>query len=627
MRFLKNWRYTNDLALIDAALLVALAPVILVVKLPMQLFVLVAVGFIWQKRRSWQYVLLFLGAVAVGVSFFALFASTDLSRFRIFVEFIISLLLVAVAVQRLQERLNFYLLISPFLLMSLGLFYYESISALFFTILQLFIFTVLLLHSRMRQGLLDAVRMGVIVFFISAPVIVVLFLFFPRISFDTKDFGFKGRQLGAAGHDGQMYVDDRALKVLSKEVVMEVEFPSGFPSSQLYFRGSVLYENEGNSWVETDNPPNARPLAQKEEFITYNVTLYPHYKTYLYALDYPVSLPKKAKLERGYVLKAQKPIFQTKRYEMRSAQNYRSLQNSIDPQALHYDADKNPQTRKAAKKLRGIDEPAKRLEALKDLFRKQKLRYSLEPPAYDLQNYVDAFLFDQRVGYCVHFASAFAVSARMAGLPARVVTGYKANMQNRVENYIVIRREDAHAWTEIYLPKQGWVRVEATALTAGGQSGEEGALEAVDRVKTAPDPWELRLLYLKYRIQSWVLHYNYLKQQDFFTKLLRDRQFLTLFVLSVLFLAVLGVSIFALLRKTRCKDPAVCLMQKLLAHLQKRGVVKDRSRSLHGFLSAQRDPGLEQIDRLYHRIEFAPDAHKKELKTLKRLIERYIKEQ
>ena len=40
------------------------------------------------------------------------------------------------------------------------------------------------------------------------------------------------------------------------------------------------------------------------------------------------------------------------------------------------------------------------------------------------------FLFDEKRGYCEHFASAMAVMARSAGIPARVVTGYGGGSYN-----------------------------------------------------------------------------------------------------------------------------------------------------------------------------------------------------
>ena len=86
------------------------------------------------------------------------------------------------------------------------------------------------------------------------------------------------------------------------------------------------------------------------------------------------------------------------------------------------------------------------------------------PPAG--RNEVDDFLFDRRAGYCEHFSSAFVVLMRAAGVPARVVTGYAGAYRNPVGGYWLVRKSDAHAWAEIWLPARGWVRVDPTAAVA-----------------------------------------------------------------------------------------------------------------------------------------------------------------
>ncbi len=72
-------------------------------------------------------------------------------------------------------------------------------------------------------------------------------------------------------------------------------------------------------------------------------------------------------------------------------------------------------------------EEPKRAQAVMDFFKAQSLTYTLKPDALDTNHTTDSFLFDKRRGYCVHFASSFVTMARMAGIPARMVTGYKAD--------------------------------------------------------------------------------------------------------------------------------------------------------------------------------------------------------
>ena len=98
-------------------------------------------------------------------------------------------------------------------------------------------------------------------------------------------------------------------------------------------------------------------------------------------------------------------------------------------------------------------------------FRDEEYFYTLEPPRLQLDS-VDDFLFNTRRGFCEHFASAFTMLARAAGIPARVVTGYQGGEYNPMGGYLLIRQSDAHAWSEVWLEGRGWVRVDPTAAVA-----------------------------------------------------------------------------------------------------------------------------------------------------------------
>lgn len=72
------------------------------------------------------------------------------------------------------------------------------------------------------------------------------------------------------------------------------------------------------------------------------------------------------------------------------------------------------------------------------------------------------FLLDDRRGHCEYFASATALLSRAAGVPARVVIGYRVAEENPLGDYWVVREKNAHAWAEVYLPGKGFVTVDAT---------------------------------------------------------------------------------------------------------------------------------------------------------------------
>ena len=69
------------------------------------------------------------------------------------------------------------------------------------------------------------------------------------------------------------------------------------------------------------------------------------------------------------------------------------------------------------------------------MFTQQPFYYTLTPPKL-ADDSVDAFLFETKRGFCEHYASAFAVLMRAAGIPARVVTGYQGGTFNRLRGLL-----------------------------------------------------------------------------------------------------------------------------------------------------------------------------------------------
>lgn len=89
-------------------------------------------------------------------------------------------------------------------------------------------------------------------------------------------------------------------------------------------------------------------------------------------------------------------------------------------------------------------------------------RYSLNTTAAGpADDTVDAFLFHSKTGYCVHFATAFVILARLDGIPARYVTGFLVYLPQDGTTTTVTGLS-AHAWAEVWVPKRGWVTEEAT---------------------------------------------------------------------------------------------------------------------------------------------------------------------
>jgi len=107
----------------------------------------------------------------------------------------------------------------------------------------------------------------------------------------------------------------------------------------------------------------------------------------------------------------------------------------------------------------------------------KRFRYTLTPPAVSGTDALSSFLFTTRAGFCQQFAGAYAVLARIDGLPTRLAVGFTTGSSEPHDGYSVTGA-DAHSWPEVYLgPAAGWVSFEPTpastdeALGAGVFNG------------------------------------------------------------------------------------------------------------------------------------------------------------
>lgn len=298
--------------LLDIAIILSIIPHIFVMKLFMVLYIAIALIFILKKNKSSkdQYILMLIGLLLISISFFNNYNFSNFSRMQFFVSLVSSLLIYAVTLQKLKDDINIYLKISPSLLMLLSFFFYNSITMLIYTIFVLFIFTLLMIWMRMDAKLIELIKLTSRLFVLSLPVVVILFLVFPRISFKKAEFGFRADTYNASGYDGKMDVSSKGIS-LSNKVVMEVFFENEkISDAQLYFRGSTLYKEVGGEWVKSDMKLPPDRLSDIANVIKYDITLYPHADKWVYTLDLPFIQTQDTYLEYDYTLKSKKPVYE-----------------------------------------------------------------------------------------------------------------------------------------------------------------------------------------------------------------------------------------------------------------------------------------------------------------------------
>ncbi|MET0421295.1 MAG: DUF3488 and transglutaminase-like domain-containing protein [Acidimicrobiia bacterium] len=136
----------------------------------------------------------------------------------------------------------------------------------------------------------------------------------------------------------------------------------------------------------------------------------------------------------------------------------------------------------------GATTPYAQAEALRNFFRTAGFVYDLSVDPVDTPDAVATFLRDQR-GFCVQFATAYAVMARSLGIPTRIAVGFTPGTV-RDGTYHVFTH-DAHAWPEVWLAGMGWTHMfdptppagtVANATSGGSALPRESAITPVQAV-------------------------------------------------------------------------------------------------------------------------------------------------
>jgi len=251
---------------------------------------------------------------------------------------------------------------------------------------------------------------------------------------------------------------------------------------------------------------------------------------WLFAIDLPAKLPPNAVLTEDYQLLSQRPVDVRQRYEMTSNLGYRmgvDQSPALMQRALRLPSGGNPRSVELGQSIRkASSSDADAVNRALNLFRNQLFFYTLVPPELG-RNPVDEFLFETRRGFCEHYASAFVFLMRAAGVPARVVTGYQGGEINPLGDYLIVRQSEAHAWAEVWLTGQGWVRVDPTGAVSPTRI-EAGIAAAMPRGEPLPSAVrsDFQLLkQLRFTLDAvanswnqWVLGYTPDRQSKFLSR-------------------------------------------------------------------------------------------------------------
>jgi transglutaminase-like putative cysteine protease len=479
------------------------------------------------------------------------------------------------------------------------------------------------------------------------PLMAAFFLLFPRVQGPLWALPSDARS-GASGLSDTMAPGNISNLIKSDALAFRVSFEGERPPySAMYWRGPVLADFDGVSWKMLGyGQMGDLKYARAENPVRYTVTLEPSNKNWLFALDVPAAAPKGSFALSDLQLRSHRPVDQRLRYDMQSYLSYKYGEQTGPLQLrwnTRFDESRNPRTVALGRQwARELQDPRAILQRAIQLYNRE-FTYTLEPPLLDMRDPYDDFLFNTRRGFCEHYAGSFALLMRAAGIPARVVTGYQGGEVNPFNQELIVRQADAHAWTEIWMQGEGWVRVDPTAAVSPlrVESGVNAALGPIGVFPSMIAADKLGLLAgMRYGWQmvnsqwdQWVIGYNMDKQRQFFADLgfpSADWRTLGIWLLIAVFVLGGAVTLGLLVRdRPPRREASLVAWNRFCAKLGAAGLPRSPHEGPMDYLARvkaaqpRHAAEAEEITRRYVEARYGAGATREQLRQLASLVREF----
>ena len=516
----------------------------------------------------------------------------------------VTLLVVLLTLKTLELRARrdaFVVFFLGFFCMLSNFFYSQSLLTAASMLLGLLGLLTVLVNAHMPVGkppLLEAAKTASWMTLLGTPIMVVLFVLFPRLA---PLWGVPSDAVvGKSGLSEKMQVGTIAQLALDDSVAMRIKFEGQPPPQRdMYLRGPVLSNFDGREWRPARPDFASRFSVTASLVVTgsptnYEVTLEQTNRPWLFVLDAAPANPKLAGYQSAMQADLQwmlnKPAAELIRYK---AQSFTSFKHGPEKPVIglrefvELPTGFNPRTLALANEIRRDARytqagSAELVQVALDRLRTGGYIYTLEPGVYG-PNTADEFWFDKKEGFCEHIASSFVILMRALDVPARIVTGYQGGERNAVDDFWVIRQSDAHAWAEVWHEGRGWLRVDPTSAVSPGRTGASQRLAApqgvVGQALSNISPGfsiQLRAVWdaVNNSWNQWVLNYTQGKQLDLLKNIGFNSpswQDLSTVLISIIVAVSLAGAVWSLWERTQ-HDPWLRLLAKARKQLTKAGI-------------------------------------------------------
>lgn len=416
---------------------------------------------------------------------------------------------------------------------------------------------------------------------LTIPISILLVLFIPKLPAFWQLPGPNAAQTGLSEN-----VDPFEISKLSEsnELVFRAIFANNSNlSGPFYWRALIHDDFDGTRWNMSSLQSVSANFSARSETPSYTIIAEPSHLKWLYTLDRMTTDQALVATNVFGLPYRQRPVSSAFEYKVYNVTQTEETQINRWQyrQNIQLPNDLNPQARALAEQFdKQSNNTAEFITLLKDYILQNGFTYTLNPPISQSTNKIDEFLFNNKAGFCGHYASTVAMMMRSVGIPARLVSGYLGGELNKDNNYYSIYQYDAHAWLEYYVPNQGWIELDPTAWVSperlNGSLSQHSELS--EELKSnigmtlmgfsdvALVNWlRLQLEAFDYQWTRWVLNFDDQKQSSFLKNIFGEKAKMLSAIAVIIGLSLVFAIFYWVMQRTS-QQPiprAVKLLQKL----------------------------------------------------------------
>ena len=422
-----------------------------------------------QKSFNYKYKKLFSSILAIA-TIYILFVLNDqtLSK-EYFINLILGLIFLKYSEIEKKENHYFFGFSCVFLAVS-SLIYGQDLISSFLSFI-IILLSIIHLYSLNQTKILKLNLNNLFRYLIFAlsiiPIIAIIYFVFPRAELNIKLFETKKNQLGIPDKislGSFQNISDSEENVFIFKTNIQNE------DQKYYFRVKVFDKlSISKDWLNSEykillaqfkNSFKVSNTIEKQD-VDASLIMFPHEKKWFPKLDnynfensnLNLNLINNTLTTNKIVTnkKSYKLIYDKRDviYQKKLLDFYTLLPNNISPKLKQW----------AKTNFENANDPKDYLDKILNEFKTNNFFYSLTP--VNQGNDYENFFFNTKTGYCEYYAGTFTILARLAGIPARIVTGYYGGSYNNLGNFYTFKQRDAHSWVEIFIDNN-WVLYDPT---------------------------------------------------------------------------------------------------------------------------------------------------------------------